>query len=90
MPVDLKNILQIEIPLQVLLAQKNMSVDEILDLAPGSVIQFNKNYESPLHLLANGRYIGLGEAVKVNEKFGLQVKEMSSREDQINAMKHND
>jgi len=87
MAVDLRNILKIEVPLGVLLAQKFMSVDDILDLSPGSIIQFNKHYEGPLHLLANGRFVGKGEAVKVNEKFGLQVKEMSSREEQLNAMK---
>ena len=86
MSVDVKNILKIQVPLSVLLAEKTLPVREILELAPGTVIQFEKNYESPLHLLANGKVVGSGVAVKVNEKFGLQVKEMGSAEATISAL----
>jgi flagellar motor switch protein FliN/FliY len=86
MAMDVKSILKVEVPMSVLLAQKLMNVEEILALSPGSVIQFNKNYESNLHLLANGKPVGLGVAVKVNEKFGLQVKEMGHVATTINAL----
>jgi len=85
--INIQNILRIEVPLQVLLAQKNMNVDEILSLAPGSVITFTKNYEAPLHLLANGKPIGSGVAVKVGEKFGMQVREMGRMSETILALR---
>lgn len=85
--INLQNILAIEVPLQVLLAQKNMNVDDILSLAPGSVITFTKNHEAPLHLLANGKAIGSGVAVKVGEKFGLQIRSMGRISDTILALK---
>ncbi|MCA8939092.1 MAG: FliM/FliN family flagellar motor switch protein [Planctomycetes bacterium] len=84
--VDINNILSIQMPLSVLLAEKKMSVQEILELAPGSVIQFAKNHEAPLHLMANRKIIGSGVAVKVNENFGLQIKDMGRHEDTINAL----
>lgn len=86
MTIELKQILKIEVPLSVLLAEKKMSVDEIVDLAPGTVITFDKQYEAPLDLMANGRKIGTGVAVKVNENFGIQIKEMKPREDTIRAL----
>ncbi len=86
MAVDVRNILKIKVHLSVLLAQKMMNVEEILDLSPGTVLQFNKNYEAPLELLANGHRIGKGVAVKVNEKFGLQVKEIGPQEETIQAL----
>lgn len=84
--IAIENILKIEVPLSVLLAEKYMSVHEILELAPGSVITFDKNYEGSLFLLANGKKISSGVAVKVNEKFGLQVKEIGSQENTISAL----
>jgi flagellar motor switch protein FliN/FliY len=84
--INIANILKIEVPLAVLLAQKLMSVEDILALAPGSVVQFSKSHEAPLHLLANGKVIGAGVAVKVGEKFGLQVRDVGARPDMIAAL----
>lgn len=84
--INVGSILGIDVPLAVLLAQKYMNVEEILALAPGSVIQFHKHHEAPLHLLANGRPIGAGVAVKAGEKFALQVKEMGAIPDTIAAL----
>lgn len=85
--IDVRNILKIEVPLAVLLAQKSMSLDDIIALAPGSVITFNKNHEAQLHLLANGKPIGAGVAVKVGENFGLQVREVGRMNETILALK---
>ena len=87
MAITLASVLKIEVPLSVMLASKAISVEDILELAPGSVIQFEKNYEAPLHLLANGKVIGEGVAVKVNEKFGMQIKQMGTSADTLNALK---
>ena len=86
MTIDLKHILKLDVPLTVLLAEKTMSVEDIIGLAPGAVITFEKQYEESLSLLANGKHIGEGVAVKVNENFGLQIKEMGSAEDTIKAL----
>ena len=86
MSVDVKNVVKLKVPLSVLLAEKPMNVQDILNLAPGSVIQFTKHYEGPLQLLANGQIIGSGVAVKVNEKFGLQVKDMGRPEETIKSL----
>ncbi|NUQ33716.1 MAG: FliM/FliN family flagellar motor switch protein [Planctomycetaceae bacterium] len=84
--VDVKHVLKLDVPIAVLLAEKTMNVEDIVDLAPGTVITFDKQYEEPLDLLANGRKIGSGVAVKVNENFGIQIKEMKPREDTIRAL----
>lgn len=84
--VDVQHVLKLEVPIAVLLAEKTMNVEDIVELAPGTVITFDKQYEQSLDLLANGRKIGTGVAVKVNENFGIQIKEMKPREDTIRAL----
>ncbi len=83
---DIIRILGIEIPLRVQLAEKPMAMREVLNLAPGSVIEFETPCESPLLLQANGQTIAMGRAVKVNEHFGLQVSEVAQPQDKITAL----
>lgn len=72
----LQRLMKIKIPLIVCLAEKHMSLEGILNLAEGSLIQFEKTAESMLELMVNNRVIGYGEAVKIGENFGLQVKQI--------------
>ena len=72
----LQRLVKIKIPLIVCLAEKHMSLDAIINLAEGSIIQFEKTAESMLELMVNNRVIGFGEAVKIGENFGLQVKQI--------------
>lgn len=72
----LQRLVKIKIPLIVCLAEKQMSLEAIINLAEGSIIQFEKTAESMLDLMVNNRVIGFGEAVKIGENFGLQVKQI--------------
>jgi flagellar motor switch protein FliN/FliY len=65
--------LKLEVPIIVRLAERTMRVSEVLDLAPGSIIELPKSAESELDLLVNNRPVGVGVAVKVGENFGLRV-----------------
>jgi flagellar motor switch protein FliN/FliY len=45
-------------------------------LGAGAIIEFLKSSEEPLQLLVNNKAIGLGEAVKVGENFGLRITQI--------------
>ncbi len=65
--------LALEVPVIVRLAERSMRVSEVLELAPGHIIELPKNAESELDLLVNNRPVGVGVAVKVGENFGLRI-----------------
>jgi flagellar motor switch protein FliN len=73
LPSYTRSLLKIQVPLTVTLAQKKQPVGEILELGPGSIIQFEKSCEETLDLNVANLPIARGEAVKVGEKFGLRV-----------------
>ncbi len=73
LPSYTRSLLKIRVPLTVTLAQKKQAVEEILELGPGSIIQFEKSCEEMLDLSVANLPIARGEAVKVGEKFGLRV-----------------
>jgi flagellar motor switch protein FliN/FliY len=60
------------------LGQTRMTVRDLLSLAPGSVVELDRLAGSPADLLVNGKMIGRGEVVVVDENFGIRVTEIIS------------
>lgn len=83
---DLRRIVRIQAPVIVKLAEKKLTLGEIVDLSPGSIVEFARNADQPLELLINNKVIGHGTAVKVGEKFGLRIDEIKSVEDTIRSL----
>ncbi len=73
LPVYTRSLLHIEVPVTVTLAAKKQPVGKIMELAPGSIIQFDKSCEEMLDLEVGGQAVAQGEAVKVGDKFGIRL-----------------
>jgi flagellar motor switch/type III secretory pathway protein FliN len=76
LPNYAKSLLKIKVPVMVTLARKKQPLGRIVEIGPGTIIQFSKGCDQPLDLEVNGEHIGQGEAVKVGDKFGLRVSAM--------------
>jgi flagellar motor switch protein FliN len=68
-----KSLLRIKVPVIVTLATKKQPIGRIVELGPGSIIQFDKSCEEMLEMHVNGQLVAEGEAVKVGDKFGIRV-----------------
>ena len=73
LPVYALGLLHIRVPVQVTLASQRKSIQEIIELGPGSIIKFDKTCDEPLDLLVGDRTVAQGEVVKVGDKFGLKI-----------------
>lgn len=73
LPNYTRSLLKVEVPVSVKLAAKKQTVEEILQLGAGSIIQFNKGCDEMLEMEAGDHRIAEGEAVKVGDKFGLRI-----------------
>ena len=73
LPVYARGLMQIRVPVQVTLASQRKSIQEIIELGPGSIIKFEKTCDEPLALCVGDRPIAQGEVVKVGDKFGLKI-----------------
>jgi len=71
-----RSLLKIEIPVRVVLASKKESLKDIVELASGSIIKFDKACDEMLHLEVGDQQVAVGEAVKVGDKFGFRVSSM--------------
>lgn len=86
LPPELRRILQIEVPVIVQLADRQMTMKEVLSFNVGSVIEFENRFDAELKLVVTNRQIGLGHAVKVGENFGLRVTRIGTIYDTIMAL----
>lgn len=73
---ELRRILRLEVPVIVKLAERKLSLSEIMRLGTGAIIEFSRSSEEPLELLINNKVIGMGETVKVGENFGLKITQI--------------
>ena len=86
MPADIQSILQIEVPVIVQIGGRRMTVDEVMSLGPGAIIELSKHADDPLDVLVNNKPIGHGAAVKVGENFGVRITGLGKVADRIKAM----
>jgi flagellar motor switch protein FliN/FliY len=73
---EVTRILRLQVPVIVKLAERHLTFAEVLRLGIGAIIEFSKANEEPLELLVNNKPIGVGEAVKVGENFGLRITQI--------------
>lgn len=76
LPTYTRSLLKIQVPVVASLATTNLPVGRILEIGPGSIIQFDQSCEQPLSLAVGENAFAVGEAVKVGEKFGVRITSM--------------
>jgi flagellar motor switch protein FliN/FliY len=76
LPKYSRSLLKIRVPISVQLATKKESVQEVIGIAPGSILKFDKGCEELLQMIVGDQAIAEGEAVKIGEKFGFRVTSM--------------
>jgi len=76
LPGYARSLLKIRVPVSVQLASKKEQVQEVISLAPGSIIKFEKGCDELLQMIVGEHAVAEGEAVKIGEKFGFRVTAM--------------
>jgi flagellar motor switch protein FliN len=76
MPSNLEQILKLDVPVMVRLAERQLPLGEVLRLVPGAIVELDKDSDRELDLMVNNRAIASGTAVKVGENFGIRLTYM--------------
>lgn len=84
---NLNLIMDIPLKVTVELGRTKMPVSELLNLTQGSVIELSKLAGEPMEVLVNDKLIARGEAVVVNEKFGVRLTDIISPSERIEQLK---
>ncbi len=76
-------ILDLPLKVSVELGRTKMLVNDLLQLAQGSIIELEKMAGDPLEILVNEKLVARGEVVSVNDKFGIRVTDIISPTERI-------
>lgn len=67
-----------DVPLEVTveLGRTSKSIKDILEFAPGTIVELNKIAGESVDVLVNGKYVAKGEVVVIEESFGVRITEI--------------
>ena len=74
--------LLLDVPLQVIveLGRTRMTIDNLLKLKQGSIVELDHQAGEPLEIYVNNKLIARGEAVVVKEQLGVRIIDVVSPE----------
>ncbi len=81
--VDLSLLMDIPLQVTVELGRARMTIENLLKLNQGSVVELNQIIGEPLAILVNNKLMAHGEAVVVKEKFAIRIVDVVSQERRI-------
>lgn len=75
----LQRIRKVPVSLIVQIAERRMALQQLREIAPGTLLMFDKPCDSLLDVFVNNRLYCRGEAVKVGESFGIKISECNAQ-----------
>ena len=75
---NMRMLYDVEMTLTAEIGRTRLPVRQLLELAPGAVLELDRTAGSPADVMVNGRLIARGEVVVVDEAYGIKVTEIVS------------
>lgn len=79
----LKKFLDLPLLIEVVVGSTTLTLEEILNLGPGSVVELDNLVEEPVDIKVNGKLVAKGEIVVVEEKFGVKITDIVEKEERV-------
>jgi flagellar motor switch protein FliN/FliY len=73
---NLRMLYDVEMTLTAEIGRTRLPVRQLLELAPGAVLELDRAAGSPADVMVNGRLVARGEVVVVDEAYGIRVTEI--------------
>ena len=77
LPENFELLVDVELEITVELGRRRMPLADILRMTTGTVVELEKLAGEPLDVYANGRLIAQGEAVVIDEQFGVRITRLA-------------
>ena len=83
----ISRVLDIPIEITAIFGRTKMSLNEILELGRGSLIELDTLENQEVEILVNGKKVAYGQVVISNQNFGIKITEVLEPEDLVNSLK---
>ncbi len=75
---NLDLVMDIPVTLSMELGRTSISIQDLLELNSGSVVELQRMADEPMDVLVNGTLVAHGEAVVIGDKFGVRLTDVVS------------
>ncbi len=83
---NLERIMDIPLVVSVELGRTSIQVGDLLQLAQGSVVELTKLAGEPLDVLVHGKLVARGEAVVINDQFGVRLTDIVTQTERVDIL----
>ena len=80
-PASLDTLLDMSLPVSIEFGRTNLTVQDVLALATGSVIQLERMVGEPIDVFVSDRKLAEGEVVVIGEHFGVRITRILAEQD---------
>ncbi len=84
---NLDLILDFPLRLSVRLGEVVKSLEEVMEIGPGKVVELNRVISDPVDVFINGKLIARGEVIVVEENFGIKITHIFSPVERIKRLR---
>jgi len=76
----------VELEVTLRFGQREMYLRDVFELAPGAVVELDRQIQDPVELLVGKKVVARGEAVVVDGNYGIRVTEIASPRERIESL----
>ncbi|MCK9997096.1 MAG: flagellar motor switch protein FliN [Candidatus Krumholzibacteria bacterium] len=80
---NLDLLLDVNLQVTVELGRAGLKFREVLNLAPGSVVELDRQTSEPVDILVNGSLLATGEVVVVDDHFAVRITKLLNRVERL-------
>ena len=84
--VNLKMIMDMPVDVRVELGHTQISIRDVLKLGNGSIVELDRQSGSPADIVVNGKLVGHGDVVVINENFGVRITKLVDPEERLESL----
>ncbi len=83
---NLERIMDIPLVVSVELGRTSIQIGDLLQLAQGSIVELTKLAGEPLDVLVHGKLVARGEAVVINDQFGVRLTDIVTQTERVDIL----
>ncbi|CAG0910176.1 unnamed protein product [Cyprideis torosa] len=80
-------VLDIPVTLSMELGRTRISIRDLLQLNSGSVVELQRMADEPMDVMVNGTLVAHGEAVVIDDKFGIRLTDVVSPTERVKKLR---
>lgn len=86
LPQSVEFVWDVPMVVEAILGSTELTVKEVLEIGPGSVVELDRTYGESVDLFLNGRLVARGDVVIIGDNFGVRITEILVTGDEMDAL----